>query len=60
MEALKSAAIRLGRILLAQVITFVLSLLTPLTAPWAVLLGAAINAGAKFCRDQFGWDWLPI
>jgi hypothetical protein len=60
MEAFKAALIRLGRILIAQVITFVLTLLTPLTAPWAVLLGALINSVAKFLRDQFGWDWLPI
>jgi len=26
----------------------------------SVLLGAFINAGAKFLRDQFGIDWLPI
>jgi hypothetical protein len=60
MEALKSALIRLGRILIGQVLAWVIAFLAPITAPWAVLVGALINSGAKFVRDQYGWDWLPI
>lgn len=58
---MKSALIRLGRILLAQVITFVIANYAGVNIPVVnISVGAAINAVAKYLRDRFKWDWLPV
>ena len=57
-----SAAIwRLVRILIAQGITFGVTALAGINIPILnISAGALLNAIAKFLRDKYKWDWLPI
>ena len=28
--------------------------------PEWIMLGVAINMAAKYLRDKYGWDWIPV
>jgi len=54
----KSAAIRLGRGLVAVIISY---LITGMEAdPKMVIFVPVINAVGKLLRDLYGWEWLPF
>jgi hypothetical protein len=56
-----AAIIRLGRVLLAQVIAFGIANLTGVNIPYLnISVGAVISAVAKFLRDKYAWEWLPV
>jgi hypothetical protein len=56
-----AALVRLFRILAAQAIAFGISELAGVYIPIVnISAGAVINAIAKFLRDKYGWDWLPV
>lgn len=57
-----SAALwRLARVLIAQAISWAILEFAGVNIPVVnVSVGAAINAIAKFLRDKFGWNWLPV
>lgn len=58
---MKSAILRLVRILVAQLVSWVVLEWGGITLPYIpITIGALINAAAKFLRDKYGWDWLPI
>ena len=59
LETIKAAAIRLGRVLLAQVIGYLVNIAVPI--PYlGITVGAVINAIAKLLRDKLKWEWLPV
>ena len=58
-EILWAALWRGIRIAAAQ-IPALIAYLNGLGNPLWVLLGVAINTVAKFLRDKYGWDWLPV
>ena len=56
-----AALLRLARILVAQVIAFAIANLAGVNIPVLnISVGAAINAIAKFLRDKYKWEWLPV
>lgn len=58
---MKAALLRLARILVAQVIAFLITNLAGINIPVLnISAGAVINTIAKFLRDKYHWDWLPI
>ena len=58
---MKDALIRLGRILVAQAISWSIMEFAGVNVPYInISLGAMISAVAKWARDQYGWFWLPI
>ncbi len=56
---MKSAILRLVRILVAQ-LPALIAYLNGLGSPLWVMLGAVINAVAKYLRDKYKIEWLPI
>lgn len=61
MNPILAALLRLGRVLVAQAIAWVIAEYGGIALPWfPVTLGAAISAVAKFLRDKFKWEWLPV
>ena len=58
-EMLWAALWRGIRIAAAQ-IPALIAYLNGLGNPLWVLLGVSINTLAKFLRDKYGWDWLPV
>lgn len=60
-DNVKAALWRLGRILIAQVVSWLALETAGVNIPVInVSVGAAINAVAKYLRDKFKWEWLPI
>lgn len=58
---IKPALIRLGRILIAQAIPWLILELNGINIPVLnISLGAAISAAAKYLRDKYKWTWLPL
>lgn len=56
-----SAAWRAIRVALGQVIGILITSLSGVDIPYVnISLGVALNALAKFLRDKFKWDWLPL
>jgi soluble lytic murein transglycosylase-like protein len=56
-----AALIRLGRILLAQIISWTVLEFAGVNIPYInISVGAAISAIAKYLREKYGWDWLPV
>lgn len=56
-----AALIRLGRILLAQAISWAVMEFAGVNIPYInISVGAALSAIAKYLREKYGWDWLPI
>ena len=61
MVEIKAALWRLARVLIAQAITFGIAELAGVNIPLVnISAGAVLNAVAKFLRDKFKWDWLPV
>lgn len=57
----KAAILRLIRILVAQLVTFGITELAGVTVPIInISAGAALNALAKYLRDKYKWEWLPV
>jgi hypothetical protein len=58
---MKAALIRLGRVILGQIVAIIITSTAGITIPYLdITLGAVINAIAKFLRDKFKWEWLPV
>ena len=60
---MKAALMRLARILVAQVISWVVLEWGGLSVPYInITVGALINTVAKYLRDKFpAWgNWLPV
>jgi predicted RND superfamily exporter protein len=58
---MKAALLRLVRVLIAQAITFGISELAGINVPVInISAGAVLNAIAKFLRDRYKWEWLPV
>ena len=58
---MKAALLRLARILVAQVVTFAVAELSGFSIPIInISAGALLNAVAKYLRDKFKWEWLPV
>lgn len=56
-----SALIRLGRVLVAQAIAWVIAEWGGLSIPYVPLtIGAVISGVAKYLREKYGWTWLPV
>jgi hypothetical protein len=56
---MKAALLRLVRILVAQ-IPALIAYLNGLGSPLWLMVGAIINAVAKYLRDRYKWEWLPV
>ncbi len=58
---MKAALFRLVRVLVAQAIAFAIAETTGINIPILnISLGALINATAKYIRDKFKLEWLPV
>jgi len=58
---MKDALIRLGRVLLGQIIAWAVAQFSGVNIPLVnISVGAVINAAAKYLRDKYGWTWLPV
>ena len=58
---MKAALLRLARVLIAQLITFGIAELTGINVPMInISAGAVLSAIAKYLRDKYKWDWLPV
>ena len=62
---MKSALLRLARILVAQIITWAVATWGGVSIPMVnITIGAAINAVFKYIRDKFPknpiLEWLPL
>jgi hypothetical protein len=56
-----AALSRLGRVLIAQAISWAVLEFSGICVPIInVSVGAVISMVAKFLRDKYGWDWLPV
>jgi len=56
-----AALMRLGRVLIAQAISWAALEYSGVNIPWVnISVGAAISAVAKYLRDKYGWNWLPV
>lgn len=53
------ALLRLARVAVAQ-IPFLITWLSGNADPKLALLGPVINAIAKYLRDAYKWEWLPV
>jgi len=61
MNPILAALLRLGRVLVAQAISWAIAQYGGITLPWfPITVGAIISAVAKFLRDKYGMEWLPI
>lgn len=55
------AILRFIRVGVAQGISALIVATTGINIPYLNIgLGAVISALAKFLRDKFKWDWLPV
>ena len=60
-EQIFAAVWRFIRVLLGQAVALLITQTAGITIPYINLgLGAAISMAAKFLRDKFKWDWLPV
>ena len=58
---MKAALLRLARVLVAQLISFLVLEFAGVYVPVInISVGALISAVAKFLRDKYKWEWLPI
>ncbi len=58
---MKAALLRLVRILVAQGVTFLIAEMAGINIPFLnISAGALINAIAKYLRDKFKLEWLPV
>ncbi len=58
---MKAAILRLARILVAQLVSFLILETAGINIPVVnISVGALINSIAKYLRDTYKWDWLPI
>jgi len=58
---MKSAILRLVRVLVAQLVTFGIAELAGVNIPMVnISAGAVLNSVAKFLRDKYKWEWLPV
>jgi len=58
---MKATVLRFIRVAVAQVLSLVITSTANINIPYLNIgLGAVINAAAKFLRDKFKWEWLPI
>jgi hypothetical protein len=58
---MKTALIRLARVLIAQAITFGIAELANINVPVLnITAGAVLSAIAKYLRDRYKWEWLPV
>ena len=56
-----SAIWRAIRVSLGQIIGLIITNLSGIEIPYFnVGLGVVLNTLAKFLRDKFKWDWLPV
>jgi len=61
MNPILASLLRLGRVLIAQAISWAILEFAGVNIPWInISVGAAISAIAKYLRDKYGWDWLPV
>lgn len=56
---MKSALLRLLRLGVAQVPALI-AYLSGTGNPLWVMFGVILNAVAKYLRDKYKWEWLPI
>lgn len=56
---MKAAIWRLVRVLVAQ-IPALIAYLNGVGSPVWVMVGAVINAVAKYVRDKYKLDWIPV
>ena len=55
------ALLRLGRVLIAQLIAWAIAEWGGMSIPYVPLtIGAIINSVAKYLREKYGWTWLPV
>jgi hypothetical protein len=60
-QMILASLMRLGRVLIAQAITFGIAELAGVNIPVVnISAGAVLNAIAKFLRDKYNWNWLPV
>jgi len=58
---MKAAFLRIVRILVAQGISYVVLTYGGINIPILnISVGALINAIAKYLRDKYDWNWLPV
>jgi predicted RND superfamily exporter protein len=58
---MKAALLRLARVLVAQLVTFGIAELSGFSIPIInISAGALLNAVAKYLRDRYKWEWLPV
>jgi len=58
---MKAALLRLVRVFIAQAITFGVAALAGINIPILnISAGALLNAVAKYLRDKYKWEWLPV
>lgn len=61
MEELKRALFRFVRVMAGQAVGYLIAQTSGLDIPYLGLsVGAILNTVAKYLRDKFGWDWLPV
>lgn len=61
MKEIKAALIRLVRVLIAQAVSWICLETAGINVPVInVSIGALINSIAKYLRDKYKWQWLPI
>ena len=56
---MKAALLRLLRLGVAQ-LPALLAYLSGSGSPLWVMVGVVINAVAKYLRDRYKWEWLPV
>jgi len=58
---MQAALLRLARVLIAQLVTFGIAELAGINIPMLnISAGAVLSAIAKYLRDRYGWNWLPV
>ena len=56
-----AAVWRFGRVLIGQGIALLITQTAGINIPYVNLaLGSVISMAAKFLRDKFKWEWLPV
>jgi hypothetical protein len=58
---MNAALLRLIRVLVAQGITWAIAYYANINVPILnISAGAVISAIAKYLRDKYKWEWLPV
>lgn len=60
-DNVKAMLWRLARVLIAQAVSWSILEFAGINIPLVnISVGATISAVAKYLRDKFKWDWLPV